>query len=120
MCSGNFRKEQSRLPRLTSQLIGQKDRRITKCLRSIGSCRAKLPNASCNARCYVIYLFGCLFAKASQCIGGQLYAVLFNDITRQFKNGLVSEGMILSAENFDGSLAVTSVLKEVKPGSEVK
>jgi len=28
--------------------------------------------------------------------------------------------MILSAENFDGSLAVTSVLKEVKPGSEVK
>ena len=39
---------------------------------------------------------------------------------RQFKNGLVSEGMILSAENFDGSLAVTSLLKEVKPGSEVK
>jgi len=28
--------------------------------------------------------------------------------------------MILSAENFDGSLAVTSLLKEVKPGSEVK
>ena len=39
---------------------------------------------------------------------------------RQFKYGLVSEGMILSAENYDGSLAVTSLLKEVKPGSEVK
>jgi len=48
--------------------------------------------------------------------------VLFiaNLAPRQFKNGLVSEGMILSAENFDGSLAVTSLLKEVKPGSEVK
>jgi methionyl-tRNA synthetase len=32
----------------------------------------------------------------------------------------VSEGMILSAENFDGTLAVTSLLKEVAPGSEVK
>ena len=32
------------------------------------------------------------------------------------KNGLVSEGMILSAENFDGTLAVTSLLREVKPG----
>ena len=34
--------------------------------------------------------------------------------------GVLSEGMILSAENYDGSLAVTSLLKEVKPGSEVK
>ena len=48
--------------------------------------------------------------------------VLFiaNFAPRQFKNGLVSEGMILSAENYDGSLAVTSLLREVKPGSEVK
>ena len=47
--------------------------------------------------------------------------VLFiaNFAPRQFKNGLVSEGMILSAENFDGSLAVTSLLREVKPGSQV-
>ena len=52
-------------------------------------------------------------------IGGQA-GIIANLAPRQFKNGLVSEGMILSAENFDGSLAVTSVLREVKPGSEVK
>ncbi|MBR8707432.1 methionine--tRNA ligase [Bacteroides pyogenes] len=34
--------------------------------------------------------------------------------------GIVSEGMILSAENHDGSLAVIMPGKEVKPGSEVK
>ena len=34
--------------------------------------------------------------------------------------GIVSEGMILSAENFDGSLAVITPEKMVKPGSEVK
>lgn len=34
--------------------------------------------------------------------------------------GILSEGMILSAENFDGSLSVITTLKEVKPGSEVK
>ncbi len=34
--------------------------------------------------------------------------------------GIVSEGMILSAENQDGSLAVIAPSKEVKPGSEVK
>ena len=50
----------------------------------------------------------------------KLLKFIANLAPRQFKNGLVSEGMILSAENFDGSLAVTSLLKEVKPGSEVK
>lgn len=34
--------------------------------------------------------------------------------------GVVSEGMILSAENADGSLQLISPEKEVKPGSEVK
>lgn len=34
--------------------------------------------------------------------------------------GVVSEGMILSAENADGSLQLISPDKEVKPGSEVK
>ena len=34
--------------------------------------------------------------------------------------GIGSEGMILSAENFDGKLAVITPEKEVKPGSEVK
>ena len=50
---------------------------------------------------------------------GKQVLFIANFAPRQFKNGLVSEGMILSAENFDGSLAVTSVLREVKPGSEV-
>lgn len=34
--------------------------------------------------------------------------------------GIESQGMILSAENFDGSLSVMTVDREVKPGSEVK
>ncbi|MDY5125883.1 MAG: methionine--tRNA ligase [Prevotella sp.] len=34
--------------------------------------------------------------------------------------GIESQGMILSAENFDGDLSVTTVLREVKPGSMVK
>lgn len=51
---------------------------------------------------------------------GKQVLFIANLAPRQFKNGLVSEGMILSAENYDGSLAVTSLLKEVKPGSEVK
>lgn len=33
--------------------------------------------------------------------------------------GLESQGMILSAANFDGSLSVTTTLGEVKPGSQV-
>ena len=57
--------------------------------------------------------------KPEELVGKQVLFIA-NLAPRQFKNGLVSEGMILSAENFDGSLAVTSVLREVKPGSEVK
>ena len=33
--------------------------------------------------------------------------------------GIESQGMILSAENFDGNLSVTSILRGVKPGSKV-
>lgn len=33
--------------------------------------------------------------------------------------GIDSQGMILSAENFNGDLSVTSLLREVKPGSKV-
>jgi len=33
--------------------------------------------------------------------------------------GIESQGMILSAENFDGSLSVTTTLGQVKPGSQV-
>ncbi|MCQ2112017.1 MAG: methionine--tRNA ligase [Bacteroidaceae bacterium] len=47
--------------------------------------------------------------------------VLFiaNLAPREFKNGLVSEGMILSAEDWDGTISVTTVEHEVKPGSTV-
>ena len=57
--------------------------------------------------------------KPEELVGKQVLFIA-NLAPRQFKNGLVSEGMILSAENYDGSLAVTTVLNEVKPGSEVK
>ena len=33
--------------------------------------------------------------------------------------GIESQGMILSALNFDGSLSVTTTLSSVKPGSQV-
>lgn len=33
--------------------------------------------------------------------------------------GIESQGMILSAEDFDGSLSVTSLVRPVKPGSQV-
>ena len=57
--------------------------------------------------------------KPEDLVGKQVLFIA-NLAPRQFKNGLVSEGMILSAENFDGSLSVTTTLNEVKPGSEVK
>ena len=34
--------------------------------------------------------------------------------------GIESQGMILSAENYDGALSVTTLTREVKPGSQVK
>ena len=57
--------------------------------------------------------------KPEELVGKQVLFIA-NLAPRQFKNGLVSQGMILSAEDWDRSLAVTSVLREVKPGSEVK
>ena len=57
--------------------------------------------------------------KPEELVGKQVLFIA-NLAPRQFKNGLVREGMILSAENYDGSLAVTSLLREVAPGSEVK
>ena len=50
---------------------------------------------------------------------GRQVLFIANLAPRKFKNGLVSEGMILSAEDADGSLAVTTVMRGVKPGSEV-
>ena len=50
---------------------------------------------------------------------GKQVCFIANLTPRKLK-GIVSEGMILSAENNDGSLAVIMPQKEVKPGSEVK
>ena len=33
--------------------------------------------------------------------------------------GIESQGMILSAANFDGTISVTTTLGQVKPGSQV-
>ena len=56
--------------------------------------------------------------KPEELVGKQV-CFIANLAPRKLK-GIVSEGMILSAENFDGSLSVVTTMKEVKPGSEVK
>ena len=56
--------------------------------------------------------------EPEQLVGKQVLFVA-NLAPREFKNGLVSEGMILSAENWDGSISVTTVERPVKGGSQV-
>ncbi len=56
--------------------------------------------------------------KPEDLVGKQVCFVA-NLAPRKLK-GVVSEGMILSAENVDGSLSVIAPNREVKPGSEVK
>ena len=58
------------------------------------------------------------YYKPEELVGKQV-CFIANLAPRKLK-GIVSEGMILSAENSDGSLAVVMPGKEVKPGSEVK
>lgn len=50
---------------------------------------------------------------------GKQVLFIANLAPREFKNGLVSEGMILSAENWDGTISVTTVEHAVKGGSQV-
>ena len=50
---------------------------------------------------------------------GKQVLFIANLAPREFKNGLVSQGMILSAENYDGTISVTTVEHEVKAGSQV-
>ena len=50
---------------------------------------------------------------------GKQVCFIANLAPRKLK-GIVSEGMILSAEDFNGSLSVIMPEKAVKPGSEVK
>ncbi|MBP5323342.1 MAG: methionine--tRNA ligase subunit beta, partial [Bacteroidaceae bacterium] len=56
--------------------------------------------------------------EPEQLIGKQVLFVA-NLAPREFKNGLVSEGMILSATDWDGSVVATSTLSNVKPGSQI-
>ena len=56
--------------------------------------------------------------EPEQLVGKQV-CFIANLAPRTFKNGLVSEGMILSALNADGSLSVITPDREVLPGSEV-
>ena len=58
------------------------------------------------------------FYEPEQLVGMQVLFIA-NLAPRQFKNGLVSEGMILSAENYDETISVTTVEHNVKPGSQV-
>ena len=51
-------------------------------------------------------------------VGAQV-CFIANLAPREFKNGLVSEGMILSAEDWDGSISVATVEHAVKAGSQV-
>ncbi len=56
--------------------------------------------------------------EPEQLIGKQV-CFIANLPPREFKNGLVSEGMILSAENYDGTISVTTVEHPVKAGSKI-
>lgn len=56
---------------------------------------------------------------APETLVGKQICFIANLPPRKLK-GIESQGMILSAENFDGSLSVITTEHEVKPGSEVK
>ncbi|MGI6073509.1 MAG: methionine--tRNA ligase [Fermentimonas sp.] len=57
------------------------------------------------------------YPKPEELVGKQV-CFIANLAPRKMR-GIVSEGMILSAENSDGSLALVTPSKEVKPGSQV-
>ena len=57
------------------------------------------------------------FYKPEELVGKQV-CFIANLPPRKLK-GIVSEGMILSAENSDGSLSLVSPISEVKPGSQI-
>ena len=57
------------------------------------------------------------FYKPEELVGKQV-CFIANLPPRKLK-GVVSEGMILSAENSDGTLSLISPISEVKPGSQI-
>ncbi len=56
--------------------------------------------------------------EPEQLVGKQVLFIA-NLAPRQFKNGLVSEGMILSATDWDGTVSVSSIERPVKGGSQI-
>lgn len=58
------------------------------------------------------------YYKPEELVGKQV-CFIANLAPRKIR-GIESQGMILSAENNDGDLSVVTVMREVKPGSEVK
>ena len=56
--------------------------------------------------------------EPEQLVGKQVLFIA-NLAPRQFKNGLVSEGMILSATDWDGNVAVSTIERPVKGGSQI-
>ncbi len=56
--------------------------------------------------------------KPEQLVGKEVLFIA-NLAPREFKNGLVSEGMILSAQDWDGTISVTTLEHDVKPGSQI-
>ena len=58
------------------------------------------------------------YYKPEELVGKQV-CFLANLPARKLR-GIESQGMILSAEDADGSLSVVTTLRTVKPGSEVK
>lgn len=57
------------------------------------------------------------FYKPEDLIGK--YVLFIANLAPRTLMGIESQGMILSAENYNGDLSVTTILKEVKPGSVV-
>ena len=56
--------------------------------------------------------------KPEDLIGKQVLFIA--NLAPRVMKGIESQGMILSAENWDGSISVTTVAHQVKPGSQVK
>jgi methionyl-tRNA synthetase len=58
------------------------------------------------------------FYEPEQLIGKDILFIA--NLAPRMMMGIESQGMILSAVNFDDSLAVTTTLSAVKPGSQVQ
>lgn len=59
------------------------------------------------------------FYTEPEMLVGRQVLFIANFAPKEFKNGLVSNGMILSAEDADGSLVVTTTERGVKPGCQI-